>query len=590
MKYSWQVISSTISIFCAVLLFAGFNDLYKWLFLPNGGSGIILNGIQMLIWFLGLQILLAALSGAIDEWIPCLNKHALESVKFVRGDRVTFLGVGEADAKENLTLPGNRVVEIGHIGRVRGYDKKDVTKIIVDFPTFRAKIDIDDVHKEWELSLARRKMMACWATLLGHITGFSAINFFAAVQAEAPGYVSALAVALLAWFSVHTICKITSWFRLKISLADDGELDEAEELWSEETEETEGDIIALSVSFLIVQWARYVLTGKLPNIEGKDPEDFDPSITDIVLLFGFGIGVYFCESWFLTLKQVHYGKITGHARLIAGMVLAWSLFYGFTWLTEQVMFETKGMLRQIVIAGCTTMLSIIMIFALDTIADGIKERAANEEEAAEAKAKARAGDDSGDSAARRASKEAVEAMEASHAANIKQVEKVVRSVVSSLGILIGFAWEKAFDIAVEVTAESVEVVPDVVSKLLMSLVLAGIVIPNWTFHILPKIIEFKRLEEAEERGEEPPRSGGGSFAGWQSSSTMSFNGVLEEPLLPKPKRSARTEVADEANRELLEVYKRRNEELEANLVEVIKEIKSLQAIANEPVPANGQYR
>ena len=48
---------------------------------------------------------------------------------------------------------------------------------------------------------------------------------------------------------------------------------------------------------------------------------------------------------------------------------------------------------------------------------------------------------------------------------------------------------EAFDIAVEVTAESVEWIPSAVSKLLMSLVLAGIVIPNWTNHILPKKIK-----------------------------------------------------------------------------------------------------
>ncbi|CAK0799755.1 unnamed protein product [Prorocentrum cordatum] len=209
------------------------------------------------------------------------------------------------------------------------------------------------------------------------------------------------------------------------------------------------------------------------------------------------------------------------------------------------------MLKQIVIAGCTTMVSIQIIFVLDTIADGIKERSAAQTQAPGIEAGDYEGDD-------------VKALAAKNLANIKQV-----------------------------TAESVDWCPDAVTKMLMSLVLAGIVIPNWTNHILPKIIEYKRLEEAEEHGgvshHHGPKHSTGSF---EAGSRESSLGDLSEPLLKQMPRgtSHRTEVADEANRELLEAYKRRNEELEANLVDVIKEIKSLQAIASEPVPASAQHR
>ncbi|CAK0788603.1 unnamed protein product, partial [Prorocentrum cordatum] len=113
---------------------------------------------------MGLQILLATLSGAVDEWIPGLNT---ESVTLLRGDTVEFMGVGEPGAKTALTLRTG-TVEVGTMGKVRGYSKKDDTKIVVDFPTCRATVPVHNVKKEWKLSSRRRKAMACWATLLGH--------------------------------------------------------------------------------------------------------------------------------------------------------------------------------------------------------------------------------------------------------------------------------------------------------------------------------------------------------------------------------------------------------------------------------------
>ncbi|CAE8632098.1 unnamed protein product, partial [Polarella glacialis] len=84
----------------------------------------------------------------------------------------------------------------------------------------------------------------------------------------------------------------------------------------------------------------------------------------------------------------------------------------------------------------------------------------------------------------------------------------IRSTVVALGILIGFSWEKCFDTAVDNTAESGLIVfPPAITKLLLAIVLAAIVVPAWRWYILPVVKELGGFEEEEEEEEEEGHHG-----------------------------------------------------------------------------------
>jgi len=68
-RIAWQVISSCISIFVAVLLFQGFNEVIED-YVIEGGSEIwevCIDIAQMLFWLSCMQLMLAITSGAINE-------------------------------------------------------------------------------------------------------------------------------------------------------------------------------------------------------------------------------------------------------------------------------------------------------------------------------------------------------------------------------------------------------------------------------------------------------------------------------------------------------------------------------------------
>ncbi|CAE7273216.1 unnamed protein product [Symbiodinium microadriaticum] len=69
-RYSWQVISQTISIFCAVLLFQGCNGLVEEHFIKGSTPPVevAVDMCQMLFWLTCMQIVLAITSGALSEY------------------------------------------------------------------------------------------------------------------------------------------------------------------------------------------------------------------------------------------------------------------------------------------------------------------------------------------------------------------------------------------------------------------------------------------------------------------------------------------------------------------------------------------
>merc|ERR1719343_1395653 len=66
--YVWQITSTTISIFCSVMLFSGFNSLLHDVFETNGNA-LMMVGIHFLHCFLYLAIMLVG--SAVESGVMC---------------------------------------------------------------------------------------------------------------------------------------------------------------------------------------------------------------------------------------------------------------------------------------------------------------------------------------------------------------------------------------------------------------------------------------------------------------------------------------------------------------------------------------
>jgi hypothetical protein len=265
-----------------------------------------------------------------------------------------------------------------------------------------------------------------------------------------------------------------------ISMGDDGEIDENEKTWDDETEESENDVIGLSLSFLTAQVLRFIIGGHLPDEEGKEPHIYgfhhsawhckELMFMGVVFLAGLVIVLQIrgrypdaveeikCERK-LTKKQEEEAEtkyktyewiirplLQGQVYCSCGM--AWCFFYGTYWTVAATGWTDQDALLQVIIALVISACSFSVIYAFDKIEDsGILG---------------------------------------------EEADKVIKSIIDALGILIGFSWEQSFDVAVDVLSEAGEkFIQPVFGRLFMSLILTLIVFPAWKKQILTQEMELR---------------------------------------------------------------------------------------------------
>lgn len=464
-KYSWQVISSTISIFSAVLLFQAVNGIVEHYVTEHTSEEfeLLVSVVHMLMWFGLLQFVLAVISGAI----------------------------GKPPEKGE------------------------------DF-------------EEMEL------MLKCWAVLLGHITGFAAINAFAILQQMVPkNVVATFLVSPFAWFCIFVLGLGTNQLREYVALADDGIKDEAEIKWDEETKETEDDIIGLAVSFVLAQTLRFAISGDLPDPEGNEPDEMLSNHSNREVLMLIGIAVFFTVLNVLrTIFIKKQYRFTPQMRNVVMMDFAWCCFFSSDWWLSTTFFASEhGMIKEVVLALFVTSIAFIMIFFLDKIADAFAQSSQNHK---------------------------------------SDTDQAIRSIVQAFGILIGFSWEKAFDTAVQSCTAVISFMPPAWSKLVLAIGLAAVVIPAWRMHILPTIMEYEEDEEEEEE------------EGREEANKTKGNTDLDKPLLanePIDQAGAKLQKQEsnlntegrKSSRNCKELKGLNNVELKAKCLEYLEKIKELES-------------
>lgn len=339
--------------------------------------------------------------------------------------------------------------------------------------------------------------MKCYAVLLAHIAGFASINAFGTVQAKffkATPFHSFFVVIPVMIF-ILAMQRITDTIRERVSLGDDGTQDEFEKLWDEETEEAENDVMGLSLSFLTINAWRYFWTGCLPNQEGKEeecPEKYGedylfhhPGWQKVALMSQglFFAGLVFlirlkypesleekwCEENIEEVRKEHPTKSVEDkaarrkarmwllvARACEGinvsivMCFAWSFFYGNQMILagSASIFEGETELLSVVLALVTSFLNLFLLFPLDALADA---------EWTDAKC-----------------------------------DGAIRAICDAMALLIGFAWEQCFDNSVDAIAEKSNEWTGIewmhsVTKLVLSIFCAALLVPAWKWYMLPFI-------------------------------------------------------------------------------------------------------
>jgi len=477
-RYSWKIISTTVSIFLAVLLFQGNNQMLMlviehW---SNEAKSACQYG-HCLVYILLLQVTMAYISGVL---VPPGG---------VRDER--RLGHMEWIITDGYSVRAGEKVEESKVVRFTK-EKECIKGYIMEEDTQRELLCERRQVKE-EINL----MMQCWARLFAHMAGFAAINAGATMQQDEifaasphrswiPVFINAVAILIV----FHIFGMIRTAYMEKFK-GKQGANRAA--LMQEAAFEAENDISSLSISFLTVQVLRFYLTMELPDEEGMvEGEGEHPhDISTILTLYGFGLVFALVACGFVVVQaklesqhshdknqteEEHEAEITVWERVVMislnanAMCFAWCFLWATRWICEKYsFFAMQTIIGRVTLAFALSMLAGVLVFGLDTVDDSQK---------------------AGDTAS-------------------KGSTQAIQMLVNALGILVGFSWEHCFDGSVGAMAEIYDTaLKRGICKFLLGLLIAVVITPMWRQHFLEKEIMYQRLKdelgEMDEDGTQTP--------------------------------------------------------------------------------------
>jgi MFS family permease len=440
-KYTWQILSTTVSIFTSVMIFSGITEFWTF-FIPPETPEMMILGVNFgffLFWFVCLQVSIAIISGANCEGAG------------VKIDREGWLIADTMRADYGEEVPEREVRNL--IGE-KSVAVMDGVEVFVR----RCKV----------LKEERQCKMACWATLLAHLTGFAGIQVGGTMQ-HMDAFRNNTGMLLLAAFInqifVMGLFRIADAIRTRTS-GMDGVTDSRDELYHEFVAEAENDAASLSISFLLVQALRFMLSGVLPRNNGTEAHGAEPMLdyARILGLYGLGLGIFLCSVllYFVSRNTALYKNVHGRRYIDlmknqGAMVFAWCVLGATGWQAEfsGVMDSIGGahsMTGSLLLALVLSCSAMVAIFGLDKIEDQGKEKKDNH-----------------------------------------QVGKLVRDVITALSILVGFSWEHAFSNSIDAVAAQTSM-PHL-CNLCMGLIVALSIIPAWRKYILEKVMIHTQKDE-----------------------------------------------------------------------------------------------
>lgn len=494
--YSWSIISTTLSIFMALLIYQGVQDALFYIIETAFGVYVkeftveraVIDYIIFLMWFASLQGMIVYKAGIYAQTPSDWHRSAWMVVDTLSED---YGIVADSAVSANSGVLG--IIDSGDGVPVFVQSKRPAV--------------------EAETQTAR-----CWATLLAHISGFANINAASQVQqaafAHSPWKSFAVTAVNLAF--LLSLFVLTKFGRekfpeqsLQMKQEDVASAKETQpamfgcgarstsaregmfaclgsrpeetnkvdvpvaplehsdriEMAGEVAKDAEDDLACLATSFLMVQAVRFTLTGALPNPEGMETPAILEGYGNVEKLYGCAIlfSLMATLSLYLPRSRGVFVLLTMFA-----MSFSWCVLWATVWLAQQLVggrgIELDGMCQRILLALVMSILAFMAIWVLDFIDDRMHI-------------------DDGK-------------MILDHK-TMRRIQKTIHVVIAALGILVGFSWERCFDRALEGVTSTMSY--PVSCKIILSAVVAIILIPAWRRHVLTKVIALKERRKRKQR-------------------------------------------------------------------------------------------
>lgn len=411
-KYTYEVLSFTISIFCSVLLFHAVSELVHEVFVEEEeGRTFWVDVVQCLLWFTILELLLASCTGMFG------GKSFF--------DRLSVMQFAEL-----------------------------------------------------------KKNVKCFAVLMSHMTGFAAMHTWCTLQQTSPFNQSSLwSISVLPLAAVfHAFAALLSHrIRHCVQTGDGTDVDKFEELWNDGTADAENDIVGLVLSQLLVNTVRFEMSDRLPDDEGLEHGNcgenlcmVDHTLGEASILVMFAVACCLVASiffWFahnepeesqdvrrdsvLFIDEGADDSEWTRLQLIASTVFSMAFAFGmFSALSYFVAIfgqfpQDQQMIFQVLVAFVSSGFGAVGILTLCVIMRSLYMH--------------------------------------SDLAAARMQTKISQSIVSGLGILVGFSWERCFGEAVTVLAEDAKS-PGTI-KLLLAITCTVLLVPAWRFYMLPIVMD-----------------------------------------------------------------------------------------------------
>mmetsp|Transcript_74188 Transcript_74188/g.141295 ORF Transcript_74188/g.141295 Transcript_74188/m.141295 type:complete len:527 (-) Transcript_74188:45-1625(-) len=401
--YSWEIIGLSLDIFVGVLVFDSLNGCltyYAGQWQYSGAAKLPWAIAHMLMWIIVMQIVLMFVAGGHYSGAAPSKTHQPES---------SIEGGPEA------------------------------------LPLAKTHLHAQELN------------VKCFSGILAHVAAFAAVEVCLLLQHHpffSSSALHALLVAPIVFFFIWLIFMMMYAIRDAI-IKRDGKVTHGQELWDEETQEAENDVISFAISFALVNALQFGLLGELPDEEelmGTKPKR-TMYVKDILGLFvaAFFIGVAIIILSYLLggLQDIRSRFMVVSVELLS-MCFAWMLLGDAkvlaAFLDPNIDFEKIDV--KIRLALVLTIWSFAIIIGLEKLAETMM----------------RGG----------------------------KMHQALVKVILSQGVLVGFSWEQCFFQAVE----NVSSFDGPWGQLACSMMLCAIVVPAYRYHILPKIVSASANAES----------------------------------------------------------------------------------------------